>query len=116
MVGAEILVSGWFHHTRHPYKTKGLALRVSYACLHPYLRSDATTTNAYVSCLRISVAVELASIHPHLQWIRGAVLTSPSSLWRVLSIAVLSRGVAAAQQEGFAITARWLHSVVCLLP
>ena len=41
-----------------------MALRVSYARLHPYLRSHTAAANAKVSYLRISTAVELASIPP----------------------------------------------------
>ena len=40
------LGGSWFPRTHRPYKTKVLALRVSYARLHPYLRSHATATNA----------------------------------------------------------------------
>ena len=42
----EIEVDGWFPRTHRPYKTKGIALHVSYARLHPFLRSYAVAANA----------------------------------------------------------------------
>ena len=64
MGSAEIYSGGWFPHIHRPYKTKGLALHVSYAHLHPYLRCHAAAANASVSYLRIFAAVELVSIRP----------------------------------------------------
>ena len=83
-------MDGWFPRTRRPYKTKGFA-PPGFHTLHPCLRSHGRRHQSpRVPRLRIPAAVEPASNRPHLQWIRGAALTSPSSTWKASSIKVFS--------------------------